>query len=159
MDQPDKALASYEEVLKLEPRGFFNAISSADCLHREAHGEWPAGMCKAYAMVEWLPPSEKRKALEALVAKVPNLAAAWKDLAGHLDDPAASLQALDRGLAQRPDPQTRGFLLINKALSLDKLGKHDEARRILSALAAEPTLPVDVEQLAKLSLSQLVTKQ
>lgn len=158
MDQPAKALASYEEVLKLEPRGFFNAISSADCLRREAKGEWPAGTCKAYAMVEWLSPDEQKKALEGLVSKVPSLAVAWKDLAGHLDDPAARLQALDRGLAQQPDPQTRGFLLMNKASALDGFGKHEEARRMLSALAAEPALPVDVEQLAELQLSQLDAK-
>lgn len=158
MDQPDKALASYEEVLKLEPRGFFNAISSADCLRREAKGEWSTGTCKAYAMVEWLSPDEQKKALEALVSRFPKLAVAWKDLAGHLADPAASLQALDRGLAQRPDPQTRGFLLINKALTLDKLGKRDEARRMLSTLVAEPALPIDVEQIAKLSLTQLDAK-
>jgi len=86
MDQPDKALTSYEAVLKLEPRGFFNAISSADCLRREAMREWKAGMCKAYKMVEWLSPSEQKGALEALLAKVPGLAAAWKDLAIHLED-------------------------------------------------------------------------
>lgn len=159
MDQPDKALAGYEEVLKLEPRGFFNAISSADCLRREAKAEWPAGTCKAYAMVEWLSPDDQRKALEALVSKFPSLAVAWKDLAGHLDDTSARLQALDRGLAQRPDPQTRGFLLMNKASALDGLGKHEEARRMLTALAAEPALPVDVEQLVKLQLSQLDTKR
>lgn len=159
MDQPDKALASYEAVLKLEPRGFFNAISSADCLRREATREWQAGMCKAYLMVEWLSPGEQKQALEALVAKVPGLAEAWKDLAGHLDDTAARLQALDRGLSPRPDPQTRGFLLINKALTLDQLGKRDEARRILGALSVEPALPVDVEKLAKLSLSQLDAKR
>jgi len=159
MDQPDKALASYEEVLKLEPCGFFNAISSADCLRREARAEWPAGTCKAYAMVEWLSPGEQKNALEALVAKAPSLAIAWKDLAGHLDDSAARLQALDRGLAQRPDPQTRGVLLVNKAATLNTLGRRAEARRILSALVAEPALPSDVEQIAKLSLSQLDVKQ
>jgi len=155
MGQPGKALASYEEVLKLEPRGFFNAISSADCLRREAQGNWPAGMCRAYAMMESLSPREKRKALETLVTKVPTLAAAWNDLAELLDDPAARLQAFDRGLDQRPDPQTRGFLLINKALTLNQVGKREEARLILSALTVEPALPGDVEQLAKLSLSQI----
>ena len=158
MDQPDKALASYDAVLKLEPRGFFNALSSADCLRREAAHEWQPGACKAYHLVEWLSPSKQKEALEGLVAKAPGLAAAWKDLAGHLDDNTARLKALEQGLSQRPDAQTRGFLLMNKGLMLDSLGKHDEARQILTALSGEPGLPVDVEQLVKLSLAQLDVK-
>jgi hypothetical protein len=51
-------------------------------------------------------------------------------------DPAGRLEAIERGLAARPDPETRGSLLIQKALALDALGEHQRALEILEPMTA-----------------------
>ncbi len=155
MDQPGKALEGYEQTLALAPRGFFTAMTSADCLRREAAHEWKAGICKRYAMAEFMDPAAKKAELEAIVADAPGVAAAWKDLASALDDDGAQLAALDNALAHNPDPETRGFALANKALVLDRAGKHSDAIRILGELALDPASPLDVAQIAKFSLAQI----
>jgi hypothetical protein len=108
-------------------------------------------------MVEWLDDRAKSKALQALIAKAPSLAPAWKDLGLSSDDDTERLKAFDNGLAHRPDPQTRGVILSNKALILDRMGKHAEAIEILGTLALDPATPLDVVEISKLSLSQITT--
>lgn len=158
MDQPEKALPIYERVLALAPRGFFTAMTTVDCLRREAAKEWPAGMCKRYQLIEFAEPGERKAALEAVVAAAPGIAAAWKDLALKVEDDAQRLVALDKALSHNPDPETRGFVLSNKALVLDRLGKRSEAIKILGELALDPRSPLDVEQLSKLALAQMIAR-
>lgn len=158
MDQPAEALTHYDAVLKLAPRGFFTALSSADCLRREAAHEWAPGVCKQYMMIEWLDEGAKLEALRALLAKVPSLAPAWKDLAFVTKDDAERLKAYDSGLAHHPDPETRGVILANKALVLERAGKHAEAIEMLGNLALDPAAPLDVVEIAKLSLSQIAVR-
>jgi hypothetical protein len=57
---------------------------------------------------------------------------------------------IETGLSHAPDGETRGILLINKALTLNKQGKWDEAIRLLGELATE--------RLAKASLATFVKK-
>jgi hypothetical protein len=132
------------------------ALTSADCLRREAAHEWKRGACKKYLMIEWLDEAAKRAALEALVAEAPGMAAAWKELAFLTDDDARRLQVLETGLSHRPDPETRGVLLINKALVLGRSHQHDEAVRILGELILDPTSPLDIVQMAKASLTEII---
>ena len=154
MDQPAKALPIYEQVVKLAPRGFFTALTSVDCLRREAAKEWPAGTCKRFQMAEWA--GDKRKAeLDAIVAAAPTMAPAWKELALDIEDDTQRIALLDKALAAKPDPETRGMALSNKALALGRMGKRDEAIKILGELALDPASPLDVAELSKLGLAQL----
>jgi hypothetical protein len=55
-------------------------------------------------------------------------------------------------LAAEPDAETKGMLLINKALTLDRQGHHDEAVKLLGQLALDPKSTVGTEQLGKATL-------
>ena len=155
MDQPEKALPTYERVVALAPRGFFTVMVTVDCLRREAAKEWAAGMCKRYQLAEFEESGKRKAELEAIVAAAPGIAAAWKDLALDIEDDAQRLAALDKVLSHKPDPETRGIALVNKALVLDRMSKRPEAIKILGELALDPKSPLDVEQMSKMALAQM----
>jgi tetratricopeptide (TPR) repeat protein len=157
-DDPAKAESLYAEVDRLAPRGFFTAKTSLDCLRREHGGALPAGLCKAYAMTEFLRPAEQQAALEALVAKAPGFAPAWKDLASLAADDGAKLADIEHGLGAAPDDETRGMLLIDKALVLDRRGDHAAAIELLGTLALDPRATLASEALAKATLAQIVSR-
>lgn len=75
------------------------------------------------------------------------------------DEPDQRLVVLETGLAQDPDAETRGFLLLNKALLFDRTGRHDEAVTILGDLATDPGQPLDIGQLARFSLAKIAHPQ
>ena len=158
MGQPATALPIYEQVVKLAPRGFFTALTSVDCLRREAAHEWPSGICKRYQMVEFAEPAKRKAELEAIVAVAPTMAAAWKDLGVATDDDAQRISLFDKALASRPDAETRGIALSNKALALDRLGNHAEAIKLLGELALDPVSPLDVAELSKMALAQITQR-
>ena len=68
----------------------------------------------------------------AAILLTPAFPAAWQHLASVLDEDDARLHALDRGLAFQPDAETRGMLVINKALLLDRRGQTQEAITMLA---------------------------
>jgi len=158
MGQPAKALPIYEQVVKLAPRGFFTALTSVDCLRREAAQEWPSGICKRYQMVEFAEPAKRKAELEAIVAAAPTMAAAWKDLGTATDDDAQRIALFDKALASKPDAETRGIALSNKALALDRMGNRAEAIKILGELALDPVSPLDVAELSKMALAQITRR-
>jgi tetratricopeptide (TPR) repeat protein len=151
-----KAEERYAEVDRMSPRGFFTAKASLDCLRRERAGTLPPRFCMAFATLEFMEDKAKKKAmLEQIVAKFPSFPVAWKELSNLLDDRAARLEAIARGLEHDPDPDTRGMLLINKALILNGQGNHDDAVAILGALALDPESTLATEALAKAMLAKL----
>jgi hypothetical protein len=79
-----------------------------------------------------------------------------KDLSVLLDDDEASLSAIEQGLGGRPDPETLGILLINKAGILARRGDRDTAVTILGALALDPGSTLATEHLAKAALAGLI---
>ena len=82
-------------------------------------------------------PREERGSIAAqLVQQFPTHAPAWELHAQFVENPAAKLEAIDRGLAARPDPDTRDSLLIQKALTLDVLGERERALKILEPMTA-----------------------
>ena len=152
-----KAEETYAQVDRMAPRGFFTAKTSLDCLRRERAGTVPAGFCKAFASLEWVEDkAAKRRILEAIVAKSPAFPAAWKELCSLLDDDEARLHAITRGLENDPDGETKGMLLINKALILQRRGDREGAIQILGALALDPQSTLGTEALAKATLAQFV---
>lgn len=151
-----QALEFYKQTLTLAPRGFFTAITAVHYLEQERTQKIPRGTYLAYLSLEWTSAGdEKVRRIEALTERVPSFAPAWKDLALIREDPEHKLTALDAGLAHEPDAETRGFLMLNKALLLDRTGHHDDAVEMLGTLATDPTQPLDVAALARSSLAKV----
>jgi tetratricopeptide (TPR) repeat protein len=152
----NKAREYYDKTLRLAPRGFFTAITAAQYLRQEAAGRLPRGTYLQFVRLEWAEiPAERLAATQKLVAAVPGFAPAWKELQVQLEDPTGRLDAIAKGLAADPDPETKGFLLINKALVLNLTGKEHEARDLLGAVALDRASPPDVEQSAKQALAMM----
>ena len=155
----DTAERCYAQVDRLAPRGFFTCKTTLDCLRRERAGELPAGFCRAFTTLESLADLPRKKAvLEGLVARFPGFAPAWKELAALLDDPGDRLRAIERGLAAGPDPETRGMLLLNKALVANQRGDRAAAIAILGDLALDPASTLATETLAKATLAQVIER-
>ncbi len=132
----DLALADYRRTLELSPRGFFTARETADMLEREAAGEFPSGLSIAMATLPDMPADQQRAIAEQLIQKFPSCPGGWAMHVNFVTDPVACLAAIESGLAARPDPDTRGFLLIRKASVLERLGQTDRALEILESLTA-----------------------
>jgi tetratricopeptide (TPR) repeat protein len=151
----DAARADYLATVKLAPRGYFTAVTSADLLVREKKGELPTGTCLAYSLLEDVPdPADKADRLRQLLARVPKLAPAWKDLAYLTEDYTEKLKLIEKGLAAQPDAETRGMLQINKALAIDK-ADHAAAVRLLGELILDPRATAGTSEMAKTSLALL----
>jgi tetratricopeptide (TPR) repeat protein len=155
----DNARKYYRKTVELAPRGFFTAITALDTLEREQKGDLPAGTYLAYLSLEWLDdPGKKAKLVRRMVTQVPRFAPAWKDLANTLDGDVERLAAIEKGLAAEPDPETKGTLLINKALVLNRAGDHRGAIKLLGELALDPESTYGTEHLAKASLAIVAQK-
>ncbi len=157
LGEPRMAEELYRRVDKMAPRGYFTCKASLDTLGRERAGELPPGFARAYAYVDWMEPLEKRRFLGGIVDKYPGFALAWKDLATLLEDDRDRLHAIEQGLRGRPDAETLGILLVNKASILARRGDRDGAIAILGELALSPDSTLATEHLAKLVLARLVT--
>ena len=142
------------------PRGgFFTAITALDALDREGKGDVPAGTYLAYLSLEWMDdPGKKAEAVRQLVKRVPGFAPAWKEQAMQADTDAEKLAAIEKGLAANPDAETKGILLINKALIVDRSGDHEAAVRLLGELALDPASTYATEHLAKVTLANVAKK-
>jgi tetratricopeptide (TPR) repeat protein len=132
----DAARADYRRTLDLSPLGYFTAATAADLLSREAGGEFPAGLYSAFAMLEHMSPDDQRQIAGQLVEKFPSHAPAWELHARLLEDPSAKLAAIENGLLARPDPDTWGSLLVQKALTLFASGEQEGALTILQPLTS-----------------------
>jgi tetratricopeptide (TPR) repeat protein len=155
----DAARADYQKTVELAPRGFFTAITALDALAREQKGDLPPGTYLAYLSLEWTNDRvTKTDLVRQLVEMVPRFAPAWMEWAMLLDQDSERLVAIDRGLTVDPDAETRGMLLVNRALVLNRQGNRDAAARLLGELALSPTSTLASEQLAKATLATLITK-
>jgi len=152
-----KAEALYAEVDRMAPRGFFTAKTSLDCLRRERTGVLFPGFCKAFASLESMDDKAKTALLEGIVEKYPAFPPAWKELCTLRADEDARLQAITRGLEHDPDPETKGVLLLNRALILHRRGDRKGAIQILGELALDPGSTLSTEMLAKATLAELVS--
>lgn len=155
----ENAYASYKRVNELAPRGFFTAKTAVDILEKERAGKLPVGIYLYYLSLEWENDAEKRtKAIIALTEEVPNFAPAWKERATVEVNEKSKLSAIESGLNADPDPETKGFLLINKALLLANAGKKEDAIKILGPIALDPASPLDIEMIAKQTIAYILEK-
>jgi tetratricopeptide (TPR) repeat protein len=158
-DDAENAERFYKRVDQMAPRGFFTAKTAVDCLRREHTSDLKPGMYKAYVSLEWMDDREQKLSiLEQLVQKFPKFPAAWKELALLRKDDDSKLDAIEHGLAENPDGETKGILLINKAMILDRKGNRDAAMRILGDLALDPDSTLATESLAKFTLGNLLAR-
>jgi Flp pilus assembly protein TadD len=156
MKDAESARKYYRKTVELSPRGFFTALTALDTLDREAKGDLPTGTYLAYLSLEWMDDAGKKAdAVRQLVKRVPRFAPAWKELALQARTDADKRTAIEKGLAANPDGETKGILLINKALDLDRNGDHDGAVRMLGELALDPASTYATEQLAKFTLASI----
>lgn len=153
----EEAERLYQQVDQMAPRGFFTAKTAVDCLRRERSGELKLGMYKAFVLLEDVQEEqEKRSILEQMVKACPRFPAAWKELAVLRPDDASKLNAIEHGMSENPDGETKGILLINKAIILDRKGDRDSATRILGELALDPQSTLATESMAKFTLANLL---
>lgn len=87
--------------------------------------------------------------------RYPAFPPAWKELAALLADADARWQAITKGLDGSPDGETRGALLIYKAILLLQRGERQDAIRILGVLALNPASTLATEALAKATLARV----
>jgi hypothetical protein len=116
----------------------------------------PAVHAAVTAAAATLDRQKKAAILQGIVQKYPGFPPAWKELSVLLQDPAARLHDIDRGLAGDPDAETKGMLLINRALLLQGEDR-DAAIRILGELALDPSATLATETLATAMLKRIVS--
>lgn len=156
---PDNALRLYRRTVALAPRGFFTAITAAHYLALESEGNLPKGTYLAYVLLEWIDsPAERVKRVDAIATSTPNFAPIWKEKAALTEAAAERVALLDRGLKLDPDRETRGFLLIDRALALSALERKGEAVAILGELGADQSQPLDVQQISLATLANIMSK-
>lgn len=155
MGQPETALQHYKAVDSMMPEGFLTTKVAIWSLELESRGMLPEGFYRSYLMLEWAPEEQRRQALSDIVQNYPNYAPAWLDAAGLINDPAKRLLALNQGLAAGPDPETRGMLLINKAIAYDQGGERQQAVKLLETLLAEPDITFATRGIARQTLQQM----
>ncbi len=151
-----QALNYYEETDRLEPTGFFTAKTACWSLRKENQGLLPAGLYLAYLKIEWAESDEEKLSIaRALVKQFPTYAPAWKEIAAKSDDLAEREEAADQGLAAEPDLETKGVLLINKALVLQMKGNQEMAVNVLGELILSTETTVSNREMAKFVLNSI----
>lgn len=149
--QLERAETWYALVDQLAPRGFFTAKTSLDIIRRERRGELYPGFAKQFALLEWQPDDQRIAMYRQITERFPDFAPAWKQLVYLLDDDVEELAAADRGLAAKPDDETYGMLILNKALVLGRLGRAPEGLQLIRDLLVDPRCTQAVEAMAKLT--------
>jgi tetratricopeptide (TPR) repeat protein len=152
----DKALTFYKKTDELEPKGFFTAKTALYTLEGEKAGKFPQGLYSVYTQIEWADDRSKKLQLaKSIIEKAPAFAPAWKELAMFSDNKEEKTKAIEQGLSKDPDAETKGILLINKAILLNEGGKKEEATRLLGNLIFSPDATTANVELAKFTLRSI----
>jgi tetratricopeptide (TPR) repeat protein len=154
MGDSAKALPIYEQVDKLAPEGFSDTKRVIECLRREKAGRVPKGTFRKFIdAMRSREPEELQRKLEELTRTAPSFYPAWRELIPYGKDLDEQQRLLEKTLALKPDPESRGELLVYKANLLRRGGKDTEARKLLQSLVDDPqSLPGTVSR-AKEALS------
>jgi tetratricopeptide (TPR) repeat protein len=144
----------YKKTVEMVPRGYFTAITALDTLQREQKGELPFGTYRTFVgLDEFEEPEERAAEVRKLVKGVPGFAPGWKELADVMTNDGERLSAIEKGLAAEPDPETKGQLLVGKAMILERQGNRQAAVRLLGELILDPYSTFATEQLARSNLA------
>ncbi|WP_207625672.1 tetratricopeptide repeat protein [Niastella populi] len=150
------ALKYYKQTDSVSPKGFFTAKTAIYALEGEQAGEFPNGLYLSYLQIEWTDDLNKKLAIaKAITEKFPGFAPAWKELAVLSDNKQEKNTAIERGLSLEPDNETKGILLINRALVLNENGKKEEAIQVLGNYIFSPDATMGNIELAKFTLKSI----
>lgn len=150
------ALKYYEMTDKMKPRGFFTAKTAYWSLKKEKEGDFQEGLYLAFMQVEWMDTDEEKlQVARAIVDRFPKYAPAWKIIAQKANNTEKRLDAVEKGLNCNPDEDTKGVLLINKALVKNIQEKQEEAKEILGELIFNEESTFGNIELAKFVLSTI----
>ena len=154
------ALKYYEMTNKMKPKGFFTSKTAHWSLKKEKEGEFQEGLYLAYMQVEWMNTDEEKLGIaKAIVDKFPKYAPAWKIIAQKAKGEGERLAAIEKGLNALPDEDTKGVLLINKALVKNIQEKKAEAKKILGELIFDNESTFGNIELAKFVLSKIAREE
>ena len=155
----ENALKYYEQTNEIEPRGFFTAKTAYWSLKKEAEGVFPKGLYLGFISLEWMNSEEEKIGMaKGIVDQFPLYAPAWQFLGSNLDDLEERLIAIENGLTLDADEETKGMLLVNKALVSDMNGNTTSAKEILGKVILSENATVSNIELAKYVLSSLENK-
>lgn len=150
------ALKYYKQTNALSPQGFFTVKTALYTLEGEEKGIFPKGMYLGYLQIEWADTDAKKLEIaQAITEKIPDFAPAWKEFAILQTNSAAKEKAIEQGLSKNPDADTKGILLINKAILLNDQGKKEAAVQLLGNLIFSPDTTVGNIALAKFTLKSI----
>jgi tetratricopeptide (TPR) repeat protein len=150
------ALKYYKETDALEPDGFFTTKTAVYSLEGELSGAFPEGLYTFFMQIEWTEEPEKKYAIaKRIVDNVPTFAPAWKELAYLQNDLEERLYSIEQGLTGNPDQETKGILLINKAMILHEKGDSKAAAELLLELIDAQETTISNNEIAKVALKSI----
>jgi tetratricopeptide (TPR) repeat protein len=157
-DDYENALKYYQLTDKVAPKGFYTSKTALHTLEREKTGDIQKGLYKSYLSLEWIEnENEKKEMIKLLVDKFPSFAPAWKDYSSLLET-NERLSAIEKGLKQNPDIETKGMLLINKALATNVKGDLQSAYKILTNVIFDSNSTFGNIERAKFVLNNITEK-
>ena len=152
----DNALKYYRETDVLEPDGFFTTKTAIYTLEGEKEGLFPEGLYTFYMQIEWTDEPEKKYHIaKQIVDNVPAFAPAWKEIAYLRTDPEERLYSIEQGLAGNPDRETKGILLLNKAMIISEKGDKETAKKLLSEIIESQETTISNSAIAKVALKSI----
>ncbi|WP_179005729.1 tetratricopeptide repeat protein [Winogradskyella forsetii] len=154
-DDYENALKYYQLTDKIAPKGFYTSKKALHTLEREKTGDLQKGLYKSYLSLEWIDnQTDKSEMIKLLVEKFPSFAPAWKEYSSLLEG-QERLKAIEKGLEQNPDIETKGMLLINKALALNEYGELENATKILTSVIFDTNSTYGNIEMAKFALNNI----
>lgn len=155
LDDYENALKYYRLTDAIAPRGFYTSKTAIHTLEKELTGEFQKGLYKAYISMEWIENvQEKKEMAVSLIENIPSFAPAWKEYSNFLNG-RKRIEAIEQGLAVDLDIETKGNLLINKALALHEEGEVNNATKILTAVIFDSDTTLGNLELAKFALNHI----
>jgi tetratricopeptide (TPR) repeat protein len=152
----ENALKYYIQTDSLVPKGFFTAKTAIYALEAERAAEFPKGLYLAYLQIEWTNDVNQKLAIaKGITEKFPGFAPAWKELAVLTDDRKEKFNAIEHGLSVKADSETKGILLINKAIALNDDGKKEEAIQVLGNYIFSQDATTGNIEMAKFTLKSI----
>jgi tetratricopeptide (TPR) repeat protein len=153
----ETALEYYELADSLAPSGFFIVKTAVHTLKGEKAGIYPSGLYLNYIQLEWLTDQDERmNKVKSMIDAAPNYAPAWEELAKLEFDNKEMIEAINKGLSLNPDLDTKGNLLINKAICFSNSNRYNESIEILGKLITDTNTTIGVREGAKFVLSYII---
>lgn len=154
-DDYKNALKYYRLTDSIAPNGFFKSKTALFTLEKEINGTYKKGLYKSYIALEWIDnPTEKKEMIELFISKFPLYPPAWQEYSSFLDGEKRK-DAIEKGLKLNPDIETKGILLINKALVININGNYNEASNILMNVIFDKNSTFGNVEMAKFVLNSI----